>query len=522
MRPQCPKCGRRVTKGGQALGVQRYRCTDLKACSWNGTRPAHESRAIRSVAAHDMRAKLRRAKCFVITAAQNATPVHPPFLAALRHLCATRGAELLVIPYRYKNPTSMWSDKAKDDDWWASEVVPHLSDTRADLNPHLVLLGDVRTQPTASSPLQGLETILGSKSGIVGHPKLELLCVPTPAKKLPKILTTTGAVTIANYIPSKAGTKGEHHHTFGACIVEIDGDVFHLRQINAVHDGSFHDLGERFTHRGVTKVAPSALVMGDSHLEFIDPSVADATFGPGGIIPTLGIKTAVWHDVHDFYSRNHHHRGEVFVNFVKHHTGRDNVEKALDECFAFLDRVTAKGQTNVFVSSNHPDALARWVKETDPRSDPTNAVFWARTFEAMCLGSAWTDTGARTIDPFRYWAERKLRKAAQARFMARDESYTIHGIEVGYHGDRGPNGSRGNIRGFGRIGAKTVIGHSHTPGVKDGVYQVGTSSRLGLEYTSGPSSWLHTHCLIYPNGKRSLVSVVNGRWRGTSAQVSIR
>ena len=49
----------------------------------------------------------------------------------------------------------------------------------------------------------------------------------------------------------------------------------------------------------------------------------------------------------------------------------------------------------------------------------------------------------------------------------------------------------------------------------DGVYQVGTSSRLKLEYNSGPSSWLHTHCCIYPNGKRTLITIIDGQWRAS-------
>jgi hypothetical protein len=89
---------------------------------------------------------------------------------------------------------------------------------------------------------------------------------------------------------------------------------------------------------------------------------------------------------------------------------------------------------------------------------------------------------------------------------------TIEGIEIGYHGDRGPNGARGSRNAFSKIGVKTVIGHSHSPGIRDGAYQTGTSSRLKLEYNSGPS-WLHTHCVIYPNGKRSLINIIDGKWR---------
>lgn len=71
----------------------------------------------------------------------------------------------------------------------------------------------------------------------------------------------------------------------------------------------------------------------------------------------------------------------------------------------------------------------------------------------------------------------------------------------------------GSLKGYGKIGVKTVTGHTHSPGIRDGAYQVGGSTRLGLAYLRGPSSWLHTHCAIYANGKRSLINIIDGEWR---------
>lgn len=526
VKPLCPRCGNVVIKRGTAngdikrgQGQQRYFC---QPCNWHGTvlanRDEIERQGVDRATSEGLHRKVKKAKGvqrYVVTAAQNATAVNKAFFASLLGYAKHRKAQLIVIPYRYKNPTSMWSAAAENDDWWAPELAPYLLDIRTRLNKHLVLLADIKTQPTASSPLMGFETLTGPDSAIIGHPKLELVTVPTPQQRLPKILTTTGAVTEKNYIPAKAGKKAEHHHTFGACVVEVDGGRFHMRQINATRDGSFYDLDSHYDGGQVRSGIPlAALVMGDAHIEFIDPDAALATFGKRGIVTTLKPRKIVWHDVHDFYSRNHHHRGEVFINYVKHHTGRDNVEQWLDHTFAFVDNVTPPGVENIFVPSNHPDALARWVKETDPRSDPENCVFWAKTFTAMCEGAKWTDSGARTIDPFAYWAVRKLKTAKQARFLGRDESYLICGIECGYHGDKGANGSRGTLGSFTRIGAKTVTGHGHSPGIKDGAYRIGTKSRLNLEYNIGsPSSWLHTDCLIYENGKRSLVNIIDGEWR---------
>jgi hypothetical protein len=81
------------------------------------------------------------------------------------------------------------------------------------------------------------------------------------------------------------------------------------------------------------------------------------------------------------------------------------------------------------------------------------------------------------------------------------------------HGHLGANGARGGLRGFSKLGVKTIVGHSHTPGIIEGAYQVGTSSHLKLEYNDGPSSWLNTHALVYPNGKRTLINIIKGKWR---------
>lgn len=510
----CLTCGSdNVRKDGEIRGTQRWHCS---ACGTRTTAIAKNERTgidPKTVKAH---AKIVKAtKRYVITAAQNATPVFMPFFKALVNYCYINKATLIVIPYRYKNPTSIWSEKAKDDDWWAAEVVPYLIDTRLKLNGNLLLMADIKTQPTANSPLQGFESMSGAMSAIIGHPKLELTTVATPQHKTPKILTTTGAITEKNYLPSKAGKKGEFHHTFGACVVELDGDMFHMRQLNAVKDGSFMDLRREYFAEGCRVTdGVAALVMGDSHIEFMDKQVDKATFGKGGIVDTLRPKYVVWHDLWDGFARNHHHEGEAFINYVKHHAGTDDVEKALDQVFDFVDTSTRPWVTNVFVPSNHPDVLAKWVKRADWKSDPRNAKFLLRTALVMLEGSTAGESGASTIDPFVYWAKQKLRKADQTRFLARDESFQVHGIELSYHGDRGANGSRGSRRGFSRIGTKVVIGHSHSPGITEGAYQTGLNCIVRLGYNSGPSSWLHTDCIVYENGKRSLLNIVDGKWRG--------
>jgi hypothetical protein len=328
-----------------------------------------------------------------------------------------------------------------------------------------------------------------------------------------KILTTTGAVTDRNYIPSKAGKKGEFHHTFGACVAEVDGKRFHLRQINAIKDGSFQDLDAIYQPDGKTRKARADLIMGDTHVDFADPGVTEATFGNGGMIETLRPAELVWHDVLDFHSASHHDRLDPFRRYAKHKSGRDSVEAELDRCFAYIDRHSPANIRNVVVASNHHEHLGRWVRETDPRSDLRNCVFLSKTFIAMAEGAEDRATGATTIDPFAWWAKQKLKCIDRTTFLDRNQSHLINGIEVGFHGDQGANGARGNIKGYAKIGVKTVTAHTHTPAIRDGAYQVGGGTRLGLAYLRGPSSWLHAHCAVYETGKRSLIFIIDGSWR---------
>jgi hypothetical protein len=451
---------------------------------------------------------------YVITCAQNATNYHKKFLTSLVKYCDHNDAELLIIPIRYKNPTSTWSKTAKKYDWWHEDLMPFMFVDRANIVPGLTILADIRTQLTAEKPLTGFETITGESWGILGHPKLQLTAIASPAHKLPKIMTTTGAVTLSdNYIDSKAGKKGQFHHTYGACIVEVDGDKTHIRQINAMKNGTFIDLEKKYTPDGVEDAPPAAaLIMGDTHVQFVDPDVVDATFnGKHSIVETLKPRQLVFHDVLDFYSQNWHDKKNPFIQYGKHVAQMSNVADEVDMTCRFLNQMVPKGTKAIIVPSNHNEGLDRWIRDHDWKTDPSHMEFYLETALEMLRSTKMEDRGVTTVDPFRYWAEKKL--LCDNIFLNRDDPYEIQGIECGFHGDEGPNGAKGSIEAFKRIASKTVIGHFHWPAISEGCYQVGTNSRLKLQYNTGPSSWMHADCVIYANGKRSLIMILDGDWR---------
>lgn len=489
-------------------------CVNVKVRerSHRRAKPNHERKA-----APEVTKKFRRAlsaKRYFITSAQNATPVHAGFFETLKRAAKHLKAEIVVIPYRYKNPTSRWEKNNQQDseEWWTSDVEPYLYNGRKKLNANLVLAADVKIQPTASSPLSGFESLTGKESCIIGHPKMQMHPVPVPTGRMPKILTTTGTCTVKDYSDTKAGAIGAFHHYLGAILVEIDGGTFHLRQINADRvTGAFIDLDTEYTVDGAKKAPRAlALAMGDAHAKFMCPKVDRATFGPGGIIETLDPEALVWHDVFDGYAPNPHHLGNPFIAQAKYQTGFGDVNAEVEETVAFIAKRT-KGRRSFIVSSNHDNFLSRWVIREDWKRDPENAEFYLETALAMLRSVEMTPGGTQYADPFKHWVE-KLK--GDADIQPAPDNFKIADIECGMHGDKGPNGARGSLKNLSRLGCKVISGHTHTPGIEEGHYQVGTSTPLRLEYSmGGPSSWLNAHCVVYANSKRALLIIVDGAWR---------
>ena len=509
---RCRRCQGSLTKHTTRILAdgslrQRYLCRD---CGKSQSYPdvGNPDEILRT----DFRDELPRRERYVVTCAQNATGIKESFFKALQLYCSEKDAELVILPLRYRNPTSRWTNNDEDDDWWWKDLKPFMFAGRQILCPSLVVMGDIKVQCTASRPLTSFETITGDLSGIIGHPKLELKTIATPQNELPKIMTTTGAVTIKNYTDTKAGKRGEFHHTYGACVVEISGRGFHMRQINAKADGSFIDMERRYTSTKSMKAPPAeAIVFGDIHRRFVDPAVVRATWtGPKALVKRLKPKYWVWHDILDFHSGSHWHRNDPFVAAIKRRTGMDDVRKELRETIEFIDEMSKGGNhTNVLVASNHDEHLLRWLRETDWRKDPSNAEFYLETALETVRGSTMEKWGHLIPDPFIRFAKEFL-KYKKTLFLTRFDSFVRKVVEMAMHGDLGPNGSRGFTRALARIGVKLIICHSHSSEICEGLYRGGTSSYLRLSYVRGPSSWLQTHVLLYGNGKRTLINIIDG------------
>lgn len=457
---------------------------------------------------------IKAARRWVITAAQNNTEPHAGFLDTLNVYCRANNAELLIRPLRYKNATvegNIPDGVDPEGTWWHPSVEKHLIDVEIELKD--VVIPDVRIAATSGNPLMGLDSRSGTKHGIYAATQLSMRTVPTPQQVLPKILYSTGAVTIANYSTTKSGNLAGFHHNLSAIVVEQDkkGRTF-LRAIQWDGEG-LTDIDKRYTPKGQRKADRwEALIPGDEHAWFVDPSVKAATYTNRNSMAKTGRPhVIVRHDLLDCYSVSHHHLGNQLTQTNKDVHGWGNLEKELNDTIDFLNETSPRGALNLIVSSNHNDHLSQWLSKGEKAVTAQNALMYHKLMAAVLESSERTPTGVKHANPFEVYAEGRV--TAQTEFLGGDDCYMIQGIDVAMHGHRGPNGSRGSARNLANIGVKSVIGHSHSPNIFRGVHQVGTSSCYDLEYASGPSSWLHCHAVIHSNGKRQLLPIIDGEWR---------
>ncbi len=458
--------------------------------------------------------RYEKAKVIILTAAMNDTPLAHGFWSSLLQYKRERKAELAVRPLAYRNPTNPTEAEHAKGRTWPPEVRSFLVESRLKLHDLLWVLFDVPIAATAVTPLTGLDAMTRGASAIFGHAQVQEETSPTPQNELPKLLATTGAVTVKQYSESKAGKKAEFHHTLGAVVVEKRGSTFHVRHLLADSEGGFYDLDRYYHARGSRKAErAAALVTGDTHLDRADPKVLRATYGRGGIVETLRPKVVAWHDLLDFQSDSHWN--DPIERIALMLAGKGDVRAEVTRAIDFLAARTPKDTLSIVVPSNHNEHLERWAKKSRKWNeiDPVNAEFLLELQLAMVRGAKVMKHGVDQIDPLAWWAEEQG-LPDNVQFLRRGESYTAMGVELGFHGDIGPNGARGSRRNLDKMGARSIIGHSHSPGIFRGTYQVGTSSLLNLSYgIGGPSSWLHTHCVVHPNSKRQLIHIIDGKWR---------
>jgi hypothetical protein len=458
----------------------------------------------------ELRSQIKKHKKFVVTTAVTGCSVDDNFYQSIKLYCKTNNALLLILvssdPAHMKSVGGYGSTDSK----LTNECIV-FEDT--ELNSNL-FLSTIKLSAKHIDPITGLDRI-GQRDGsfIFASPKQRLHMVPTSNIKLPHALMTTGAITKPNYntdmyMSERTAYIANHDHIMGAIVLEVkNNDEYHFRQVQADVNGSFVDLGKRYTLDKITDDAPEAIVLGDWHSGENDPTVTLCT---EQMLKQLKPKNVILHDAFNGLSVNHHEDESQILKAKRAVKGLLSLENEIEQLAKDIEWFTSlvSGQV-VMVKSNHDEFLCKhYLQHGKYTIDPHNHYY------AVCLAKAMLE-GA---DPLKFAVENKFKNpkgftSLKVLWLQRDDDFLIKDIQLGAHGDKGPNGSRGSLRGMEKAYGNSVSGHSHTPGILRGAWAVGTSSLLKLSYNSGPSSWLQTHCLVYSDGSRQLINIINGKWK---------
>jgi hypothetical protein len=474
---------------------------------------------------------------YIFTCAQNNTHLFMPAWESLKALAEHYDARICVSTFTYDKASygKMSVKRGKEDVqgelWYAPEIEPFILDESVVIAPGLIWCGEMNILPTAVRPLSGFESYTGRKSGIFPHVKFAMESIAAGKHEGTKFNYTTGTITQRNYIAKTAGLKAEFHHGYGALLVEVDSDGnWFCRQLNSDSDGAIYDLTLQAKEGLVTDGHRlEAITWGDIHVGTVPAEVEEMLWGGdyhGGfrsMIDALSPRYQFMHDVLDFRARNHHDRGNPHKAFEKHVAGKDDVGDELDGVTSFLTCTSYRDwcQT-VVVDSNHDNAFMRWLREGDYKTDPRNAVLFleaqARVYRAIAEHDKSFHLVAWAVRDCARGDDMLRRRAEDMTFLRADESFIVcpdagGGIECGMHGDHGPNGARASLRGFAKMGRKSNTGHGHSAGIEDGAYRSGITGDLEQGYNIGPSSWSRSHVLTYRNGKRTVITCYQGKWR---------
>ena len=483
---------------------------------------------VRTITTTRLRSPSRGVKRYLFTSAQNNTHLHEQFWSNLLALREHYNADLRIGRFTYKKdaygsksvkPGKEATALDRAGLWYDPRLDPYICDDRIEIANGLVWCGEYNRLPTTVHPLSGFETYTGRKSGIFPHVKLAMDSIVSMRDEPTKFNYTTGAVTVRNYIAKAAGIRAEFHHCYGALLAEVDREGhWFCRQVTADSDGVIYDMDVKVDRGKITTGnRVEAILWGDVHVAQIDPMVEHLAWGPGGMLDTLRPREQHMGDVLDFLSRTHHDIKDPHRMFEKYVLGVEDVRQEIVGVGEFLKQASRKWCKTVVIDSNHHQQLARWLREQDGRKDFVNVEFWLavhkRVYQRIREGQKYNPF----VEALR---EVGYRPGRNVKFLDQDEIYIIchdanGGIECSIHGHLGSNGSRGSTRSYVKMGRKVNKAHDHQAAIVEQVFGAGTCGILNPDYAKGPGGWSQSHVVTYPNAKRAIFTMYNGKWRAS-------
>lgn len=435
----------------------------------------------------------------LVTSVQNKTHINLDFWENLQvyknYLEKELGkkTEIVVIPTRYRNPTSnIESEQTKELDFWAEEVENNLYYGQVKFGDTLISANS-RISPTAKDPLNGYEILANDNHLILGHSKIHFKTLPRLRGEKLLTMCSTGYLTSKNYSDSKAGQVAFENHSYGFVIVEKN---LIPRNVKVKTDGTFIDL--IYSVDGEVSVIENSegLVWGDMHIRELNKDVYEKT---KELSAKLKPKINVLHDVFDGSTVNPHEAKDMFIKRIKIAENKHLIEDEVEECLQVIEDLKGCCGEVVVVESNHDNFLQRFIDSENWKKDLHNSpsyLKYALIQQTVDLRKFGNILGYLIFERF----------GSSVEYIKMGSSYKLKDYEVGLHGDFGTNGSKGSSQGFNRLNRKMIHGHQHSPVLINNLTTVGVTCNLEQYYNrKGLSSWAYAHSVVHSNGKNQLL-----------------
>lgn len=378
----------------------------------------------------------------------------------------------------------------------------HLKAIEAYLNPQQInpLTGLKRLKVHKRNPdnTPGQEMKRVKTSLIVGHSKQMMDTIPTGNDTHPRIIHSTGSITNPSYLRNRIGMIADEDHKLGGLIIEIQGDIFWVRQVQFdVNNGSFIDLGTRYHADGrITQERAEAFKMGDIHPGFHDLRALNAIYT---LWDKIQPKRIFFEDFFDGASISHHlTKKNITRAMLPDHFADLPTEIGMAK--ACLEEVWAKAPKDaelIATASNHPEHVGRYLDEGRYIKDCKENFKIAHRMVVMQLDG---------LNPLQEYLDPKQRM----RWTGENEDYWVEGVQMNAHGHLGISGARGSKMSHEMAYGSAMTAHTHSPSIYHNAFCVGHTSVPRHGYNLGPDSWILCSGAVYKGGHMQLYMIIKG------------
>jgi len=421
-------------------------------------------------------------------------------LNSLLNICKRLGGEFIVLPMR-----AHVMALNRQPNYFDKELLKHIKNFTREYRLHKYLVAlDMRLNPQQINPITGMHNVKNvgrQKRGdsiIIAHPRQNMQVTSVGNTVSPRVIHTTGSITFPRYLDNRIGRIAENGHVMGGLLVEIKGDVFFIRQLQiASSDGSVVDMGYRYFPSGDrTEEQAEAVKLGDIHANYFDAERFKKYWGP--LLAKLSPKRLFLEDIFD---------GDSISRFnVKHPITKAIVPTLMEElqntrkALSVIKKMVPKLCEMYITYANHNTRLARYVDSTSWLRDNHSKQTYSLLLQASSDALSGRDALQGLIDA-----------RGKHRWLEHDSDIWVEGVQMGAHGHLGANGAKGSILGFTRMFDKAMIGHFHTPCIRDGIYVTGVVSSLRHAYSKGPSAWIECSGAVYKGGHCQLYMIIQNK-----------